>query len=125
MKIRDLKLTLGILILSIFASIPTLAQTTVAKRQAFCEQGGQKVLSGGVTSNTTVQKSYPSCVITVYISGGSTLATLYSDAAGTIPKANPLTADSNGFFTYYASPSNLYDEQYSGGVAPNNITNLS
>jgi len=46
---------------------------------------------------------------TVYLAGTTTLATLYSDAAGTIPLANPFTNDAVfGLITFYAQDG-LYD----------------
>lgn len=42
--------------------------------------------------------------VTVYLAGTSTLATLYSDAALTAALANPVTADSVGYFAFHVAP---------------------
>lgn len=39
--------------------------------------------------------------LSVYDTGTSNLASIYSDAALTVPAANPITADSNGFFATF------------------------
>ena len=87
-----------------------------ADRQAlsgYCEDGGQTVTSAGVTSATKVQRSYPGCTVTVYVSGTATLATIYADLAGT-PKANPFTANgTTGYWFFYADPAR-FDVQLSG-----------
>jgi hypothetical protein len=46
----------------------------------------------------------------------SPLATIYSDAALTVPKTNPAASDVFGNYTYYASPGN-YEEQLSSGTS--------
>ncbi len=81
-----------------------------------CEQGGKPVITGGISSSTLVMQSYPSCTITVYINGGSTLATLYSNNSGT-PLSNPFTANNLGFGQFYAADGR-YDVQISGGGPP-------
>lgn len=86
------------------------------KLDGFCEQGNKTVTTSGLTSTTKVQQSYPSCTVTIYLAGTVTPATLYSDNAGT-PKANPLTADTNGYWFAYAD-NGRYDKRYSsGGIA--------
>ena len=97
------------------------AQTTVEKVSGYCERGGQKVTTAGQTSTTTVQKSYPSCTVTVYRTGTSTLQTIYSNSSYGA-KSNPFTADANGYFEFYSSVAQRLDVQLSGGTAPNNIT---
>lgn len=46
--------------------------------------------------------------ITVYLTGTTTPATLFNDAAGTIPLANPLITDGFGRF-YFHAPDGRYD----------------
>lgn len=64
-------------------------------------------------------------LITVYVAGTATLATLYQ-AAGSITtplgQANPITTDPNGFFSF-AAPFGTYDIQMSGANAPTYIIN--
>jgi hypothetical protein len=82
----------------------------------YAQQGGQSVLSGGFTSTTKVQKSYPGATVTVYEVGTLTKATLYSNITGTI-LANPVTADSTGRFSFYTDETEV-DITFSGsGVA--------
>jgi hypothetical protein len=86
---------------------------TYEKIQGFCEQGGQTVITDGRTSTTKTQRSYPSCTITVYQTGTTTLASIASDSSGT-PKSNPFTADTDGYWSWYAQ-SGVYDVKMSGG----------
>jgi hypothetical protein len=54
------------------------------------------------------------CTVTVYLTGGVTLATIYSDNLGTA-QANPFTASAvTGLWSFYADNSR-YDVQLSGG----------
>jgi hypothetical protein len=57
------------------------------------------------------------CTRTVYLSGTTTKATIYSDAALSVPTSNPLTTDTNGEVAFYAAnTSNLrfYDQAPDG-----------
>ena len=93
---------------------------TYEKIQGYCEQGGQTVTTDGRTSTTRVQRSYPSCTITVYETGTTTLATIASDSGGT-PKSNPFTADTDGYWSWYAQDG-VYDVKMSGGGLASPIT---
>jgi hypothetical protein len=85
------------------------------KLQGFVERGGNKVtLSSGLQSIDKYQKSYPGAAVTVYTAGTLALATIYSDAAGT-PKSNPFTADSSGFWSFWADDGS-YDVAFSGST---------
>ncbi len=83
--------------------------------QGFCE-------NGGIANPQTTKKfmgSYPSCTVTVFQSGTTNLASIFSDNIGT-PKSNPFTSDSTtGYYFFYAasalSPANRLDIQFSGG----------
>ena len=79
----------------------------------WCEQGGNTVTVGGLTSTESVQQSFPSCVITVYDVGTLDIADIFSDDSGTI-KANPFTASSTGFWFFLANDAR-YDVRLSGG----------
>lgn len=46
----------------------------------------------------------------------SPLASIYSDAGLTVPKANPFTADSQGNYTYYAAPGYFKEQVNVGGA---------
>jgi hypothetical protein len=101
-------LHIGVLVLLL--CLPILARE---KAQGYCEKGGQTVTVFGLVSTTTVQRSYASCTVTVYATGGTTLSTLYSDNSGT-SKANPFTADTDGYWSFYAADGR-YDVKFSGG----------
>ena len=90
------------------------------KVSGYCERGGQKVSTAGQTSTTTVQKTYPSCTVTVYLTGTSTIAGIYSTRAA-VAKSNPFTADARGYWEFYAETGVRVDIQLSGGTAPNDI----
>lgn len=95
-----------------------------SRLQGYVERGGQTVTVGGFVSSTKVQKSYPLSTVTVYLTGTTTLATIYSTSSGTT-KANPFTADSVGFFFFYADVT--VDVKFSGTgiVTPWTITAFS
>jgi hypothetical protein len=95
------------------ACLPAAAAQRAA---GYCEKGGvQLAIAGNLSLPTSpkIQASYPSCTATVYLSGTTTLATIYSDGNLTA-KANPFSADSNGYWFFYASLGH-YDVQLSGG----------
>src|SRR2546428_1855728 len=51
----------------------------------------------------------PACSITVYTAGTLTKATIYGDQAGSSALGNPITAGSDGTYSYYA-PDGRYTE---------------
>lgn len=86
--------------------------------RGWCEYGNQTVATFGLTSTTKIQKSFPSCTVTVYLAGTTTPATIFSDNAGSpTPLANPFTAQSNGSWQFYAGQG-LYDVVISGASLP-------
>jgi hypothetical protein len=102
-----------------------------ARAQGFCETGGQQVsvangaafsTSGGVATNW--QRSFPSCLVTVYTAGTTTLASVFSDNSGTV-LANPFSADTTGRWVWYAD-NGRYDVKLSGGgiVSPFTIGDI-
>ena len=105
------RLTKLILLLAAL-SLPSFANE---RFWSWCQQGGQQttVLTYQSSPNTPLQASYPTCTVTVYVTGTVTLATLYSDNLGT-PLANPFTATANGYFEFYAA-NGRYDVMNSGG----------
>jgi hypothetical protein len=94
-----------------------LAQATPAyglgKLQGYVEKGGQSVVSAMNGTSVKAQRSYPNATVTVYLGGTLTPATIYSDAALTA-KPNPFSADSSGFWSFYAADGD-YDVRFSGG----------
>lgn len=103
-----------ILAAALLCLLPCLAQAR-GKVQDYCMDGGQKVTTPGASavSTTSVQRSYPSCTITVYLPGTTTIVTLYSTASGTA-QANPFTAASTGRYSFYTDEP-LVDVRLSGG----------
>lgn len=106
-------------ILALAGSLTAFANQSVI---VDCRQGGQPVVTSGLTSTTKVLQSYPSCTITVSVHGGG-IATIFSDNSGT-PLANPFTAQNNpypgaGFF--YAA-NGRYDITISGGGITSPLT---
>ena len=100
--------------LCILALLPMWAHAR-AKLQGYAEQGNTTLTIAGAAGTIAkkVQGSFPACTITVYLaSDGTTLATLYSDNAGTA-KANPFTAAADGSFFFYADD-NRYNVRFSG-----------
>ncbi len=90
--------------------------------RGWCEYGNQTVTTGGLTSSTKVQKSFPSCTVTVYDAGTSNVATIFADNAGSpTPLANPFTAQANGSWQFFANQG-LYDVVLSGGSLPVPLT---
>lgn len=110
-----MKTILKLALLLLFAA-PVFAQYQPV--QGWCEDGGQNVILQGLQSLTTVQQSFPACTVTVYLTGTTNLATIYSNATGT-PLSNPFTAQTNGQLTFYALPGQGLDVVTSGGTTPN------
>lgn len=88
-----------------------------ARERAFgwCENGGVIGTVSGLTVTPDFQGSYPGCIVTVYLTGTTTLATIYADNNGT-PLANPFQASlTTGYWFFYADNAR-YDVQLSGTV---------
>lgn len=92
---------------------PLVLAQSKTKIQGYVQDGGQVVLTQGLSSSTKVQRSYPTTTVTVFDAGTSTPSTIYSNAAGTA-KANPFTSASNGLWFFYGMPGNHYDVRFSG-----------
>lgn len=74
------------------------------RAQGFAEQGARVVWTAGQSSQTLVQESAPFAMIQVYVSGTTTLATLYADNnTPPTPLANPFTANEHGYWWFYAA----------------------
>jgi hypothetical protein len=85
--------------------------------QNYCQLGGKQVILANLPSTTLVQQSFPRCTVSVYFSGTTTLATIFSDKTGTT-LSNPFTADNDAYFVFYAAPMIPYDITISGGGMP-------
>ncbi len=86
----------------------------------WCEIGGQQAIVSGLPATPNVMASYPQCTVSVYLTGTLTLATIYSDVSNT-PLANPFTADTNGYWFFYAL-NGRYDITLSGAGFPSPFT---
>jgi hypothetical protein len=85
----------------------------------FAMQGNTRVVTGGVSSTTLVEGSFPSCTVSVFATGTTNLATIFGDNLfPPTPKSNPFTADSTGSGFFYAVNGTRVDIQLSGtGIA--------
>jgi|WetSurMetagenome_2_1015567.scaffolds.fasta_scaffold01336_8 hypothetical protein len=83
------------------------------RAQGDCSVGGRVVVTSGVPSTTKVQAAYPACTVTVYISGTTAPATIYSDNSGTA-KSNPFAADATTGHWFWYAANGHYDVQLSG-----------
>jgi hypothetical protein len=90
------------------------------KIDGYCERGGRTVTVSGITSTNKVQESWPSCTVNVYQTATLTPLSIYSDNAGTV-KANPFTADTNGYWFFYVDNGRV-DVAMSGGGIPSPFT---
>lgn len=93
------------------------------RAQGDCYQGGQVVVTSGVNSTTFVERSFPTCTVTVYPTGSSTpvpAGQIFSDNMGTV-LGNPFTANQTGHWFFYAA-NGRYDVQISGGGLASPIT---
>lgn len=88
----------------------------------WCQAGNGRILLNGIQSSTTttVQRSGPSCTVTVYLSDGMTLATIYSNNSGGA-LSNPFTASSTGQYFFYADQ-DIYVIKTAGGTLPATVT---
>src|SRR5215471_8304070 len=82
--------------------------------QGWCERGGQPIVApvtvGGPPQTVNVQRSFPTCSVSVFITGsGGTFATIFSNNTGTV-LANPFQADTFGFWAFFVG-NGTYDVQ--------------
>lgn len=112
---RRLKLAVLASALMLLAS-PMFA---LERAQGPCAQGGKVIVAPAAVGGSPIQRdfiqSYPNCTVNVYLTGTGTLAAIYSTSGGT-PLANPFTADSTGWWFFYAE--GTFDVQISGGGPP-------
>lgn len=85
----------------------------------FCTSGSTQAVVSGLKSTNTLQGIIPKCTVSVYFTGTTTLAPIYSSIGGTT-LANPFTANQlSGQWLFYALASANYDIVLSGGTPPN------
>lgn len=102
--------------LALVALLPAFGRQRI---QGWCEQGNRVITVNTTTSSilTPVQRSFPSCIVTVFNTGTVVKPTIYSDNIGTT-KANPFTAATTGYWFFYVDDG-VYDVQFSGaGISP-------
>jgi hypothetical protein len=115
----------------VWAVVVTLAALSGQGRsrfQGYVSQGGQRLQNvgvfavtraGAVQSNPYTQQSYPNATVTVCQAGFDCIAdptkraTIYSNVTGTV-LANPFTATSTGYFSFFGDSAS-YDLRFSGG----------
>lgn len=115
MNIKMLKKLVPLLFLLAFGIGAASAAPVNAPIQGFCEVGGIKVTISGSSSTNTVQGSYPRCLVTVYLTGTATKASIFSDIGGTV-LANPFTANINASWLFYALNDAAVDVVLNGGT---------
>lgn len=105
-----------------FIVIAASLSAQIAPINGYCDQGGQRVHTSGYRTTEYVSGIIPSCTVTVYLTGTTNLATIYSNSLSA-PLANPFTATNSssnnpGYFLFYVAIGTTYDVVLSGGVAP-------
>src|SRR6266498_2414387 len=102
-----LRLAPALLLALLLHPLPSLCRE---RFNGWCEHGAGVVTVSGTTATITPGAanraivSYPSCTVTVQLTGTTTLANLYSDNSGTV-KSNPFTAANTGQWFFYADAS--------------------
>lgn len=103
------------LILSlILASVALTAKAQTGPAQGSCTNGGVKVTTQGANSTTTVNASYPRCLVYVYDAGTTNLSTITK--LDDSPLTNPFTANTDGSWAFKAAFSAYYDVTMTGGT---------
>ena len=100
----------------LFAASPLFAQTAAITN--YCLLGAKQAITSGLDSTNYLQGVIPSCTVTVYLTGTTTLATIYADKSSTA-LTNPFTADVDGSWLIFAAVNQGYDVVLSGGISPN------
>jgi hypothetical protein len=115
-----MKRSLFLILFALAGALPLAAQTSAFN--GFCVNGGKSSVTQGANSSNKLEQIIPSCTVTVYLTGTTTKATIYSDVLNT-PLANPFTADNlaavaPGKWIFWAANGQGYDVVMSGGIAP-------
>lgn len=109
---RKLLSIFAYLLLALWWLSPTTLAQSVVKYQGLATKGNVQASTQGMSSTNKLLGSYPGCTVTVYLTGTTTVASIYTTSTLT-PKANPFTADSEGYFEFYLYPG-TYDIRFSG-----------
>ena len=110
--------TLKKFILALLLISPSAAMGAVDPISGYCDLGASQATVSGLPSSNYQQGLIPYCTVTVYLTGTTTLATIYADSSST-PLTNPFTANEDASWLLYALSSQAYDIVLSGGVSPN------
>jgi hypothetical protein len=94
------------------------AFASTAALSNYCVLGASQANTSGLKSSNYLQGVIPSCTVTVYLTGTTTLATIYSDSSSTA-LTNPFTANTDGSWLLFAEVNQGYDVEMSGGISPN------
>ena len=99
------------------------AKSQTAALNGVCENGGRHATVSGLNATNFQLGVIPSCTVTVYFTGTTTIAPIFADSLGT-PLANPFTgavvgSTAPGQWLFYAATGVGYDVVMSGGIAPN------
>lgn len=108
------------------------AQGSLSGVNGDCAIGGQQVIVNSLPSTGTqpigtttvsagsgVLASFPSCSVTVYLTGTTNKATIYqNNQSSPTPQMNPFTANADGSFTFFAAQTSCYDILIGSGAGP-------
>lgn len=120
-----MKSFLKLIVISFFLTwaVMDLNAQQVYHYNGMCTQGAVKAQTSGLPSSNSLISAIPLCLVTVYITGTTTLATLFADQSGTT-LSNPFTAQKNSLFSFYTA-SGYYDIQNSGpGMQTTTLQNV-
>lgn len=95
------------------ASSPPVS-ATVLPYNGWCMLGDQFPVTFGTPATLPFYGSFPQCTVSVYLTGTSNLATLYSSSTLT-PLSNPFTANADSSYLFWAAVGIGYDVTVSGG----------
>ena len=113
-------------LLSALIIVLSSSALAVSKFQGYAERGGQTVITNLTGSSVSAQRSFPLCLINVYVDGTTTPAVIYSDSAGTVLiPGGQFSSDSVGHFQFWGN-SSAYSVKFSPvGYVPWTITGFS
>lgn len=98
------------------------AKAQVAAISGSCIVGAVQAQTQGLKSSNFQQGVIPNCTVTVYLTGTTNLATIFSDGSST-PLGNPFTLIGNkSSWLFFATINQGYDVVMSGGTPPNTFS---
>ena len=110
-----------IVLVSILVLSSSLSFSQTAAVNGFCEQGAKTATVSGLPSTNKLQGIIPGCTVTVYLTGTSTLATIYADAINT-PLSSTFTANTTtGQYVFYATQGVGLDVVRSSGTTNTDV----